>query len=104
MKNRRDTGLIGHARRVLVIGVPAVGLALAGDEAVFLELLGRFVTAHQDGVPGLDSSLATGQFELARRMVHSLKGSAAAIGAETLRRQAAVCESAIERRGRAIRE
>jgi PAS domain S-box-containing protein len=77
---------------------PAVGQALAGDEAVFLELLGRFVTAHQDGVPGLDSSLATGQFELARRMVHSLKGSAAAIGAETLRRQAAVCESAIERR------
>ena len=29
MKNRRDTGLIGHARRALVIGVPAVGLALA---------------------------------------------------------------------------
>ena len=29
MKNRRDTGLIGHARRVLVVGVPAVGLALA---------------------------------------------------------------------------
>jgi hypothetical protein len=29
MKNRRDTRLIGHARRVLVIGVPAVGLALA---------------------------------------------------------------------------
>ncbi len=29
MKNRLDTGLIGRARRVLVIGVPAVGLALA---------------------------------------------------------------------------
>jgi len=29
MKNRRDTGLIGRARRVLVIGVPAVGLAVA---------------------------------------------------------------------------
>ena len=29
MKNRLDAGLIGHARRVLVIGVPAVGLALA---------------------------------------------------------------------------
>ena len=28
MKNRRDTGLIGRARRVLAIGVPAVGLAL----------------------------------------------------------------------------
>jgi hypothetical protein len=29
VKNRRDTGLIGRARRVLVIAVPAVGLALA---------------------------------------------------------------------------
>jgi hypothetical protein len=29
MKNQRDTGLIGRARRVLVIGVPAVGLAVA---------------------------------------------------------------------------
>jgi len=29
MKNRLDTRLIGRARRVLVIGVPAVGLALA---------------------------------------------------------------------------
>ena len=29
MKNRLDTELIGRARRVLVIGVPAVSLALA---------------------------------------------------------------------------
>ena len=29
MKYRLDTGLIGRARRVLVIGVPAVGLAVA---------------------------------------------------------------------------
>jgi len=29
MKNRLDTGLIGRARRVLAIGVPAVGLAVA---------------------------------------------------------------------------
>src|SRR5215216_2025812 len=29
MKNRLDTGLIGRARRALVIGVPAVGLAMA---------------------------------------------------------------------------
>jgi hypothetical protein len=29
MKNRLDSGLIGRARRVLVIGVPAVGLAVA---------------------------------------------------------------------------
>jgi len=29
MKSRLDTGLFGRARRVLIIGVPAVGLALA---------------------------------------------------------------------------
>ena len=29
MKDRLDTGLMGRARRALVIGVPAVGLALA---------------------------------------------------------------------------
>ena len=29
MKNRRNSGLIGRARRVLLIGVPAVGLAVA---------------------------------------------------------------------------
>ena len=29
MKNRLNTGLIGRARRVLVVGVPAVGLAVA---------------------------------------------------------------------------
>jgi hypothetical protein len=34
MKNRLDTGLVGRARRVLVIGVPAVGLAVAMVGAV----------------------------------------------------------------------
>ena len=29
MKNRADSGLIGRARRVLLVGVPAVGLAVA---------------------------------------------------------------------------
>ena len=77
---------------------PELGMALAGDEDLFLGLLERFVTEHQDGVPGLDDCLATGQLEVARRMAHSLKGSAAAIGAEMLRRLAAGCEAAIARR------
>lgn len=29
MEKRRNSGLIGHARRVLMVGVPAVGLAVA---------------------------------------------------------------------------
>jgi HPt (histidine-containing phosphotransfer) domain-containing protein len=74
---------------------PHVGLAVAGDEALFLELLDRFVTHHRDGLPGLDHYLATGQPEIAMRMSHSLKGAAAAIGAGKLRHLAADCESAI---------
>ena len=77
---------------------PSDGLALAGDEQAYLELLRRFVAAHEDGVPGLDACLATGQTDQARRLVHSLKGSAAALGARALREQAAACEAAIARR------
>jgi PAS domain S-box-containing protein len=74
---------------------PAVGLALMGDEDAFACLLRQFIAAHEDGMPGLDNALVTGQRDRARRMVHSLKGSAAAIGARMLQQLAATCESAI---------
>ena len=77
---------------------PSAGLAVTGDEQAYIGLLRRFVAAHEDGVPGLDTCLATGQAEQARRMVHSLKGSAAALGAQALREQAAACEATIARR------
>jgi two-component system sensor histidine kinase/response regulator len=74
---------------------PAVGLALMGDEDAYARLLRQFIAAHEDGMPGLDSCLVSGQRERARRMVHSLKGSSAAIGARMLQQLAATCESAI---------
>jgi two-component system, sensor histidine kinase and response regulator len=77
---------------------PAVGLALLGDEEAFIRLLQQFIAAHEDGVPGLDANLAAGHLERARRMVHSLKGTSAALGARALQRLAASCESAIIRR------
>jgi len=76
---------------------PAAGLALFGDEAQFERMLWQFAASHEDGLPGLDQCLATGQRESARRMVHSLKGSAAAIGASMLRQLAEAGEAAIAR-------
>ena len=64
-----------------------------GDEAAFADLLRRFMSHYEDGVGGLDASLATGQREPARLMVHSLKGAAAAIGAVALRERAASLEA-----------
>src|SRR6185369_8227007 len=75
---------------------PAVGLALVGGAAEpFADLLQRFVAHHEDGVPSLDNCLATGQREQARRLAHSLRGGAAAIGAFALEKGAASLEAAL---------
>ena len=74
---------------------PRAGMALFGEEAAFLRLLRQFIVNHDNGVPELDACLAAGQRDRARRMVHSLKGSAAAIGAVSLRGTASVLEAAI---------
>jgi HPt (histidine-containing phosphotransfer) domain-containing protein len=74
---------------------PAAGLALTDDEDAFLRRLQQFIATHEDGVPGLDSSLSTGQRERALRLVHTLKGSSAAIGARMLQQLASSCELAI---------
>jgi len=76
---------------------PAAGLALAGDEEGFARLLHQFIGNHEDGMPGLDNFLATGQREQARRIVHSLSGSTAAIGARMLQQLAASWETAMAR-------
>jgi two-component system sensor histidine kinase/response regulator len=75
---------------------PQVGLALvSGESDAFADLLRRFIVHHEDGLPGLDNCLATGQREQARRLVHSLKGGAAAIGAFALEKKAASLEAAL---------
>jgi len=74
---------------------PAAGLAVAGDEETFVRLLRQFANRNEDGMPRLDNCLATGQREHARRMVHSLKGSALAIGASNLAELATSWETAV---------
>lgn len=76
---------------------PVAGLGVAGDEETLVRRLRQFAINHEDGVPALDNCLASGQRERARRMVHSLNGAAAAIGARNLARLAAKWESAVAR-------
>ena len=83
---------------------PAFGLALAsGDTDACAELLRHFIADHEDGLPGLDNCLATGEREPARRLVHSLKGGAAAIGATEVQAGAAEIEKALAE-GRSTQE
>jgi two-component system, sensor histidine kinase and response regulator len=78
----------------------AAGLATTGgDEPAFEDMLRRFIARHADGLPGLDTSLVTGQRQRARLLVHSLKGAAAAIGAASLQKRAARLEMQLAQGG-----
>jgi PAS domain S-box-containing protein len=75
-----------------------IGLDLLGDdEAAYEGMLRRFAAQHAEGLPGLDEALAARQSALARRLVHTFAGTAAAIGAGPLRAAAAALEQAIVR-------
>jgi hypothetical protein len=72
MKNRLDSGLIGRARRVLLISVPAVGLAVAmigvaPAQQAFAQDIGDDIAAT---VAGAVANIAT----------HSSSGNTTAVG------------------------
>jgi HPt (histidine-containing phosphotransfer) domain-containing protein len=70
-------------------GVPGLDVArgvaaLRGNAAKYLDLLGQFVNAHLDDMQRLAASLAEGDHATAQRLAHTLKGTAATLGAEHL--------------------
>jgi two-component system sensor histidine kinase/response regulator len=81
-------------------GIPGldigIGLASVGRrEASYLRLLGKFVELHADSVGELRAQLPAAP-EDARRTAHSLKGSAATLGAVEVGRLAAEVENALK--------
>jgi len=58
--------------------------ALRGNTVKYLDLLGRFVTAHADDMTRLAASLESGDQATATRIAHTLKGTAATLGADSL--------------------
>ena len=57
---------------------------LRGKHDKYLALLGHFVNAHRADMTRLAASLAAADHVVARRLAHTLKGTAATLGAERL--------------------
>ncbi len=68
---------------------------LGGKEALLLRLLKHFVLAHGNAIDTLKQHLDEGDRVSARRVAHSLKGSAATLGMRTLRESAARLEASL---------
>lgn len=72
---------------------PGEGLErLMGDQRLYTQLLHRFRREYQPVVSQARQALAQGDFEGARRRIHSLKGAAGMIGAQELHHLAAQAE------------
>jgi len=70
---------------------------LEAEPKLFLMVLGMFRAALADYRRKIDELLAAGEFEQARREVHSLKGEAASAGADQLSAASAALESALKK-------
>jgi HPt (histidine-containing phosphotransfer) domain-containing protein len=68
-------------------------VVVRGNIGKYLKLIQLFVNAHAADMIGLEALLADGDLVAAERLAHSLKGAAAAIGAEQLRAMAKSLES-----------
>ena len=69
-----------------------------GREALYRDLLGRFVVSQADVLQRIAEALAGTRFDEAERLAHTLKGSAAQVGAGPLREAAEHLESGIRAR------
>jgi len=75
----------------------SAGLASVGGRvASYLRVLGMFIEHHTDDLERIRDALREGSREEARRLAHSLKGTAATLGAEPLREAALTLEMAIK--------
>ncbi len=77
----------------------ALGLRqMAGRDALYLSVLAKFAAKQGDVPPRIAAAVAAGDWTLAEREVHTLKGVAATIGATRLRATAEQLERAIRTR------
>jgi signal transduction histidine kinase/HPt (histidine-containing phosphotransfer) domain-containing protein/ActR/RegA family two-component response regulator len=69
---------------------------LGGDGELYAQVVKIFLDDVVVQIASLDTALAAGDFVTARRAAHSIKGTAASLGAERLRHHALVVEKACE--------
>lgn len=68
---------------------------LRGNIANYLSLLAQFAESHEQDIDGLDLLMTARDYESARRVAHSLRGAAAVMGIDGVRRAAEHIESAL---------
>ncbi|MEW6219022.1 MAG: response regulator [Thermodesulfobacteriota bacterium] len=74
-----------------------VGLRrVAGNEALYGEILGKFHRDYRDAISRLRAALDGGEREEARRIVHTVKGLAGTIGATALQQAAADLDAVLK--------
>ena len=81
--------LLGRLSGVPGLNPPRGLAALRGNAGKYLALLRDFVESHSDDMTLLAGSLSAGDPAKARRLAHTLKGTAATLGIEDLARHAA---------------
>jgi CheY-like chemotaxis protein len=74
---------LAHLARVPGLNLSRLA-AVHGDAAKLLALLRRFVGLHSDDMTRLEASWANGDRDAAMRLAHTLKGTAATLGADHL--------------------
>lgn len=74
---------------------PAIAIAQLGSKEDFLSMLNVFVSSYGQSAQSLREAMSIGDWELANRSAHTLKGAAASVGASNLSEFAKQLESAI---------
>jgi signal transduction histidine kinase/DNA-binding NarL/FixJ family response regulator/HPt (histidine-containing phosphotransfer) domain-containing protein len=100
-----EPGSVSAAALMRLNSLPGLNLtrglsALRCNAGKYLDLLGRFVELHVDDMVRLSASLIDGDVETAHRLVHTLKGTAATLGADRL----ATLSGSLEKRFRSNTE
>ncbi|HEX9063306.1 MAG TPA: ATP-binding protein, partial [Clostridia bacterium] len=73
---------------------------IGGNRLKYIEMLKRFITCHVSDARKLDELIKAGNFEEAKRLVHTLKGSAGYLGAKKLQNLASEVEKSISPKGK----
>ncbi len=97
---------VRSAPPILLQGVDtALGLNnVGGDRPFYVKLLERFLRAQQGTAQALGAEAAAGDWVACARRAHSLRGSAASVGADELRQAAEALEHAVGKHGAAPEE
>jgi HPt (histidine-containing phosphotransfer) domain-containing protein len=69
---------------------------LPGRDQIFARVLQQFAHNYSEGLPGLMTALAAGQWMDARRLLHSMRGACGAVGAMDLAAQSQALEQQLD--------